>query len=142
MELALLVYAIEVFSKLPNLFVISIIISLIVSFILTMIICAEWCDLDYDSPEKRKVNEEKRKNAWKWVKIFMSIAVFLALLVTLIPSKKTMYVMVGAYAAQKVSEDPDVKRLSGKALQIIEGKMDEYITEAEKEVSTKIKGDK
>lgn len=59
--------------------------------------------------------------------------------IVLIPQEKTAYMMVGAYAAQKVYENPTTERLSNKVIQSIEGKLDFYIAEAEKEASEKIK---
>lgn len=37
--------------------------------------------------------------------------------------------MVGAYAAQQVAENQKVQQMSGKVLQIIEQRLDGYITE-------------
>ena len=48
--------------------------------------------------------------------------------------------MVGAYAAQKVYDNPTTERLSNKVIQSIEGKLDFYIEEARKEATEQIKG--
>lgn len=50
-----------------------------------------------------------------------------SVLVALIPSEKTAWLMVGAYAGQKVAENENVQRLSGKVLVVIEQKIDSYI---------------
>lgn len=52
-----------------------------------------------------------------------------------IPSEKTMYTMVGAYAVQKVAEDPKVQQLSAKVLKVVEDKLDGYIDETTKKVA-------
>lgn len=61
------------------------------------------------------------------------------LVVVAIPSEKTAYTMVGAYAAQKVAEDPKVRDMSGKVLALIEQKLDNYIDEGLKQAEQKVK---
>lgn len=51
------------------------------------------------------------------------------------PSDKTMYMMVGAYAAQKAAEDPKVQQLSGKVLKLVETELDSYIEDSTKKVT-------
>ena len=56
------------------------------------------------------------------------VAVFTCFwLLVFLPSEQTAYTMVGAYAAQKVVEDPKVQQLSAKVLKIVEMKLDSYI---------------
>ena len=57
----------------------------------------------------------------------------------IIPSQKTAYMMVGAYATQRVAENPKVQDMSGKVLTIIEQKLDGYIEDGIKEAEDKIK---
>lgn len=45
---------------------------------------------------------------------------------SLAPSKDTAYKMVAAYGVQTMAENPDVKRLAGKSLEVLERAMDEY----------------
>lgn len=70
------------------------------------------------------VNEEVRK-ARPWLIATISLAFVLAIL----PSEKTAYTMVGAYAAQRLAQNSEVQELSGKVLTIIEQQMDMYIVE-------------
>lgn len=59
-----------------------------------------------------------------------------SVLFVLIPSEKTAWLMVGAYAGQKVAENENVQRLSGKVLVVIEQNIDKYIKEnIDKQVS-------
>ena len=70
-----------------------------------------------------------------YTKIAGIVCICSALLLTVLPSEKTAYLMVGAYAAQKIAENNDVQKLSGKVLIIIEQKMDKYIAEGTKNAS-------
>ena len=62
-----------------------------------------------------------------WKAFWVAIVCFWLLI--LLPSERTAYTMVGAYAAQKVTENEKVQQMSGKVLQIIEQKLDGYIEE-------------
>lgn len=45
----------------------------------------------------------------------------------ILPSKSTMYTMAAAYGVQTAAENPNVQRLAGKSLQLLEDKLDEYL---------------
>ncbi len=85
------------------------------------------------------VNEEKKALRWKWAKRWVIILVCLGALQVVLPSQKTAYTMVGAYAAQKVSENEKVQQMSGKVLTIIEQKLDGYIEEGIAEAKDRLK---
>ena len=57
--------------------------------------------------------------------VSMALAIFL-------PTTKTAYLMIGAYAGQKVVESPEVQELSGDILKIIKAKVKEYAEEKPK----------
>lgn len=120
MELSLLVYTISVISNLNFLIVILVVLSLL---------AALFCGLA--STDFGTSKDEKLK-LHKYAKRFSISALVMCLLFALLPSEKTMYVMVGAYAAQKVAENPDVQRLSEKTLKVIEDKLDEHIAAKKK----------
>jgi hypothetical protein len=113
MSLALLVYAISTLTKL------SVLLSLFTFFLLIVTAIVTIFAADRNDTTKM----------WKWA---LPTAIAMLTVVTLIPSEKTAYTMVGAYAAQKVAEDPKVQQLSGKVLQLIENKLDSYIIEQTK----------
>ena len=54
------------------------------------------------------------------------LAVSISFIVVL-PSKKTAYMMVGAYAAQKVVQSPDVVGIYSRIIRLVETKLDEAI---------------
>jgi len=56
-------------------------------------------------------------------------AAIVFLIAALIPSEKTMYVMAGAYATQQIAENPNVQRIGGKIVTVIDKKLDEIIDE-------------
>lgn len=62
-----------------------------------------------------------------WKTFWIAVISFWVLI--LIPSERTAYTMVGAYAAQRVSENEKVQQMSGKVLTIIEQRLDGFITE-------------
>jgi hypothetical protein len=93
--------------------------------------------IDSYSPSEEKVSGI-RKRLWKAFWVAVASAWFLILL----PTEKTAYTMVGAYAAQKVAENDKVQQMSGKVLTIIEQKLDAYIDEGIKEAEDKVKKEK
>jgi uncharacterized protein YjfI (DUF2170 family) len=117
MELALLVYGISLFNSLGIVLVIILILSSLV------VIAASLCILDNTS------DTEFWKSILKKATIVLSISLPI---IIIIPGEKTMYTMVGAYAAQKVTEDPKVQLLSAKVLKVVEAKLDEYIEKPKK----------
>jgi hypothetical protein len=126
MDLALLVYAISLLHGIGTFFF--------------LLICA--CGLvgvgnffywiDYSHNNEREAGVKKR--LWKafWVAVVSSWVLIL------LPSEKTAYTMVGAYAAQKVAENDKVQQMSGKVLTIIEQKLDGYIDEGLEEAKKKL----
>ena len=127
MDLALLVYVISLLHGIGSFFVALILACGAVgvgNFIY-------W--IDSYSPSAEKV-EGIKKRLWKafWV------AVASAWVLILLPTEKTAYTMVGAYAAQKVAENEKVQQMSGKVLTIIEQKLDSYIEDGLKEAEEKI----
>ena len=121
MDLALLVYGISVFSSLGTVSVVILAMSLLVLIITSISYLDETC---------------RDKVFWYKGATRSLIVLISALIIVIVtPSEKTMYTMVGAYAAQKVAEDPKVQQLSGKVLKLVETKLDTYIEEAEKKVT-------
>ncbi len=73
---------------------------------------------------------------WPFILTFLYIFVFL--LAVAIPSEKTAYLMVGAYATQKIAEAPKTQELGAEVLKIIEFKIKHYAKEAEQEALKKL----
>jgi len=119
MELALLVYGISVLSAINGLL-------FFVCFCLAIMIIAKLVSYDFN---RYKDKEELWKTASKVIQKYAIIFLVLSSITVLIPSQKTMYVMVGAYAAQKVAQSPETRIISEKVLKVIEKELDEQINE-------------
>ncbi len=125
MELALLVYLI---SLLPSIGAAAIIISILGGVALIFLWGAVLIDDFF--------------NSRLWPIIFTLIWVFWAFVAMLIPSEKTAYLMIGAYAAQKIAEAPKTQELGAEVLKIIEPKIKHYSEEAQKEMLEKVAKEK
>ena len=130
MDLALLVYGISLLHGIGTFFVSLVIICACIALANGIY----WIDISAyrDDYEKKVVGIKSR--VWKcfWV------GVASAWMLILLPTEKTAYTMVGAYAAQKVAESDKVQQMSGKVLTIIEQKLDGYITDGLNEAQAKL----
>lgn len=122
MDLALLVYGINVVSGLNVVFGIATIITLLLLGTCSLVWAVN-AGGGYD---------EYADGVFKVWKILAWFALPITIASCFIPGEKTMYTMVGAYAAEKVAQDPKVQQLSGKVLTIIETKLDDIINEKDK----------
>ena len=118
MELAMLVYGVSFLSNFMS-FLVFVLVALVLIVIFKLI---GYTDSKWDKNVKW---EDTVKSIKKDAVVFLIIG-FCAIL---IPSQKTMYVMAGAYAAQKVAQAPETKVISEKVLKIIEKELDEQINE-------------
>lgn len=142
MELAFLVYICSVLEPITHsligfssLMVVSIVIF---GFIFGIHVCdspSTWA-LNKEEAQVAKDNWEKRKVAAKKV-LIGSICLFFAssTIATLVPKEKTAYIMLGAYATQKVAEDPRTQEIGNKILKIVNVKLDQYVTDLTEKVS-------
>ena len=146
MDLALLVYGISILHSINNLLVAIIIASAMISGIAIFVyLCfrldepSKYDYMDKPKPEVEKSWNDKKDFVARIVKFSVPIFFMVSIISILLPSEKTAYIMVGAYTAQKVAENPEVQKLSGKVLTIIENKLDTYVDEAEKKIKEKTK---
>lgn len=119
MELALLVYAISLLSSI-NAFMVLITAT-------ASIVAAIWW-LGW------VVSRDYKPIPATWPRRWLIAAILLSFITSLVPSEKTAYLMVGAYATQKIAEAPKTQELGADVLKIIELKIKHYSEEAEKEV--------
>lgn len=146
MELAFLVYAISLLHGISGLFVAGIFAGLaLIGFF------GIWrlSECDRKSYYNERENDERVANGVmcvRWIKRGLALSIISATVLVFVPTEKTAYTMVGAYAAQKVAENDKVQAMSGKVLTIIEQKLDGYIqdgiTEAEKRAEDLVKKEK
>lgn len=138
MDLALLVYGISVIASIKVPLIIGTIL-FGVSFIgLTVTKLIYVTPSEYDRKYKLEEYTETKNAVNRWWKTVGIVAGIVAFFNVITPTEKTMYVMVGAYAAQKITENDKVVAMSSKVLKIIETKLDSYIDDAEKELKQKI----
>lgn len=127
MDLALLVYAISLLHGIGTFFVVLAGMC-VLTVIGNAIYYSDYCN---DGTEKAKSTIGRM---WKAFWIF----VISCWVLILIPTEKTAYTMVGAYAAQKVAENEKVQQMSGKVLTIIEQKLDGFIEDGIKQAEEKM----
>ena len=116
MELALLVYAISLLEGLRTFLVVA-------AFAAGMVIIGSGIATleSYNDTAAAK----------RWFKRSVITLAVLGFLSTLIPTERTAYVMVAAYATQKVAESPEVRDTGDKVLTLINSKLDQLIQEAD-----------
>jgi hypothetical protein len=147
MDLALLVYGISLLTSLGSFIAFCVAASAISSALGIMIFLYHTLetpsDYDYKYGPGKEVTDQRWNDRKSFSKSILKISVpaffIAATLGLLLPSEKTAYIMVGAYTAQRVAENPEVQKLSGKVLTIIENKLDTYVNEAEKKIVEKTK---
>lgn len=127
MDLALLVYVISLLKSIGTFFFIFAAICGL-SLIANAIYYSDYCN--DGTPTAKATISRMWKSFW--------VGMIACWVVILLPSEKTAYTMVGAYAAQKVAENDKVQQMSGKVLTIIEQKLDGYIEDGVKEAEQKL----
>ncbi len=115
MELALLVYAISLLEGLRTFLVVA-------AFAAGMVIIGSGIATleSYNDTAAAK----------RWFKRSVITLAVLGFINTLIPTERTAYIMVAAYATQKVAESPEVRGTGDKVLTLINSKLDQLILEA------------
>jgi hypothetical protein len=134
MDLALLVYGISLITSIGSFLAVLIVVSLIIIFCSAVYFAVSQSDINCSWNRNRDgtliesiVNTRKTmKKVFKIALITLGISSFVAIL---IPSEKTAYIMVGAYATQKVAENEKVQETGQKVLSIINNKLDSYVVE-------------
>lgn len=75
---------------------------------------------------------ERNQEVSPFTKKASLVMVIAAIILVLIPSKKTAYAMIAVKAGEEISKNPNFERISGKALQLLDKKLDEALKEEEK----------
>lgn len=70
-------------------------------------------------------DEEKSLKKIRQSSKFLLAFVIAAIVFSLLPSQKTVYLIIGANAAESVIENPNVKQISGRVFDILNKKLDE-----------------
>jgi hypothetical protein len=135
MDLALLVYGISLLSGVNAFFVGIIFASGLAALIAggyTASHIFEGGEYSWNLDREGKLREKiasirvRMLQVFKYSLITLSFAAFVLIF---IPSEKTAYMMVGAYATQKIAENDKVQETGQKILTIINQKLDSYVEE-------------
>jgi multisubunit Na+/H+ antiporter MnhG subunit len=129
MDLALLVYAISLLSPIGTVATAITVISCCAVIALMLYRAADCSQEDYYNAERNKKQKEKAEWAMGRVGVAFKVMIPAVIVLILLPTPKTAYIMVGAYAAQKVVENKSVQDTGGKVLTLINQKLDHYIDE-------------
>jgi hypothetical protein len=144
MDLALLVYGISLLGGLKS-FLIFVAVIAGVAAAVCGVYTATWFFDGYEyswNLENGKLKPQlatARETMKKGFKYCLIAFIVLLPLPNFIPSEKTAYTMVGAYAAQKVAENPEVKNISSKVITIINQKLDHYIEQGIEDATDKVR---
>jgi hypothetical protein len=135
MDLALLVYAISLLAPIGTVMMLTAIIAAIAIAGLMLYRAAECSQENWYNEEKNRKQTEKAAWAMSRVGDALKVLIPTVMLLIVLPTQKTAYMMVGAYAAQKVVENKSVQDTGGKVLTLINQKLDQYIDEGIAEVT-------
>jgi hypothetical protein len=145
MDLVLLVYAISLLEGFKIFFGMASVFSAIgvVGFGIGTSSCRlDGCEYSWNLNKEGKVKDSilaTRRFCEKCLKWCIAIFILSGLCNIFLPSDRTAYMMVGAYATQKVAENDKVQETGKKVLTLIEQKLDSYIDEGIKYATNKAK---
>jgi lysylphosphatidylglycerol synthetase-like protein (DUF2156 family) len=138
MDLVWLVYGISLLTPIGSLF--TFIVAICICTIVALLVYrgAECSQEDWYKEDKNKKQAEKAVWAMNRIKTALKVLIPCLIVMTFLPAPKTAYMMVGAYAAQKMAENGKVQETGGKVLELINQKLDSYIDEGMKEAEAKV----
>ena len=128
MELALLVYFASVVEGLSTfLGVTAFALSCIsVAFVLTLL-CGNLGVKQYSFETEDELNHQLKIKSilMKSVKCTIPFAIIFALISTLLPNERTVYLMTAAYATQTIAQNDRVQKIGSDVLEVVEKKLSE-----------------
>jgi hypothetical protein len=78
-----------------------------------------------------EAEQSARKSSFKVVRYAAVVWAVLLLMYPFVPTTKTIYTMAAASGVEAVAKNPDVQKLAGSSLKVLEKKMQEYLNEKE-----------
>lgn len=139
MDLVWLVYGISLLSNVGNALTAVSILSGITIILFLIYRASECYTAGYYSPATNAKRVEDGKWAMAQVKTWSKVFISFSIVLVLLPSEKTAYMMVGAYATQKIAENDKVQETGSKVLKLINQKLDVYVNEGFAEAEKKAK---
>lgn len=86
------------------------------------------------------VGEENRQKFMMIYKSFWPLKTFVVMMIlfsVLLPTKETAYKMLAAYGVESLVTNPEVQKLGGKSLDVINKAMDDYLKESKPDSTPK-----
>jgi len=142
MDLVWLVYGISLLSGFGGMLTGAVIVSTCAMIFLLIYRGAECTEQDYYNEQRNAKRAANGKWAMNHAKTAFVVFLTCTTLLTFLPSEKTAYMMVGAYATQKIAEDEKVQETGSKVLKLINQKLDSYVDEGITEAEKAVKGKK
>ena len=137
MDLVWLVYLISLLTPIGTFFTM---IAVFCAFALVGLMIYRGAECDQRTYYNDAANAKQTEKAkWTMARVKTVLIVFIPCVtfLTFLPTPKTAYMMVGAYAAQKVAENGKVQETGGKVLALINQKLDQYLDDGIKELQDK-----
>lgn len=75
--------------------------------------------------------EEKKRSVYRATRRAVKVLAVCAALYAVVPNTGTLYTMAAAAKVEEISKSPDVQKLAGNSLKVLEKKMQEYLNEKE-----------
>lgn len=88
--------------------------------------------LIYEDKSKEDYKNKNSTKFYKWLKNLVISIVIMSSLIVIIPSERTIYLIVGAYIGQKVISDKNISDKLEKINKIIDYKLDDIISKYKK----------
>ena len=126
MELALFVWVSSFIGSLGNVLMVVGIVASALSLLVWGVRYASYAD---DASSSYRRGDAVKPHSKPFLVVIV-IGVVITLFATLLPSQKTMYLIAGAWAGQKVVQS----ETADKVLRIVNSKLDEYLVDVEKSV--------
>lgn len=141
MELALLIYFISIIHPLENLIMCIVMLMFVSVVVLSIVWLANFEEPKYIDIDELEKKRELIISVKQRLKKLLSWILILDLINIAIPSERTAYMMLGAYAAQTVAQSEQMdkvlsesSKISNKILTIVNNKLDTYVDDTIKEV--------
>lgn len=138
MSLLLLIYVLNLLDEFDKALTLISMITIIVTFLMSIIwfYNSEEASKHYNHEDTRKRHKQLSEWSAKYTKIGLLLIGIFSLMDFVVPSKKTGYLMVGAYMAQELANSEVAQKvwsessnISGKIVKIINKELDGYLEE-------------
>lgn len=130
MDLALLVYFISLLDSVGKLLIFVVVACIVLLIFLGLFILIECKQESWNGDRENAKREALGKKAMVWTKCTFVVFCLALFFGTVLPDQRTAYMMVAAWSAQKVAENPKTQEVGQKIMKIVDTKLDQYVEEA------------